>query len=117
MTYTVERLAPGSYDVLLDGVVIAALVRVVSGTEPSDAWQIELLDEVPQADRPAPFTSQGHTFRSRAAALASRNKANHPALRQRVGKLQQLYRDAYSGDRVLSTIAMNVLNDALIHLR
>ncbi|XYD12026.1 hypothetical protein R1A27_33335 (plasmid) [Methylobacterium sp. NMS12] len=69
MTYTVEQLAPGSYDVLLDGVVIAALVRVVSRTGPSDTWQIELLDEVPQAERPAPFTSQWHTFKSQAAAL------------------------------------------------
>ncbi|MEE7446556.1 hypothetical protein MRF4_01190 [Methylobacterium radiotolerans] len=69
MTYTVEQLAPGSYDVLLDGVVIAALVRVVSHTGPSDTWQVELLDELPQAERPAPFTSQWHTFKSHAAAL------------------------------------------------
>ena len=54
--------------------------------------------------------------RSAAAALAARNRANHPALRRRVGELQQLYRDAYSGDRVLATIAVNVLEDALSHL-
>jgi hypothetical protein len=69
MAYTVQQLAPGSYDVLLDGVVIAALVRVVSHTGPSDTWQTELLDEMPQAKRPAPFTSQWHTFKSRQAAL------------------------------------------------
>ena len=69
MAYTVQQLAPGSYDVLLDGVVIAALVRVVSHTGPSDMWQTELLDEMPQAERPAPFTSQWHTFKSHAAAL------------------------------------------------
>jgi hypothetical protein len=69
MAYTVEQLAPGSYDVLLDGVVIAALVRIVPHAEPSDTWQIELLDEMPPAERPAPFTSQWRTFKSRAAAL------------------------------------------------
>lgn len=69
MTYNIEQLAPGSYDVLLDGVVIAALVRIVSRSGPSDMWQIELLDEMPPAARPGPFTSQWHTFKSRAAAL------------------------------------------------
>ena len=69
MTYTVEQLAPGSYDVLLDGVAIAALVRIVPRSGPSDTWQIELLKEMLPAARPAPFTSQWHTFRSRAAAL------------------------------------------------
>ena len=83
MTYTVEQLAPGSYDVLLYPVVTAALVRVVSGTEPSDAWQIKLLAAVPQADRPAPFTSQGHTFRSRAAALEWLGTGERPGDRTR----------------------------------
>jgi hypothetical protein len=69
MAYTVEQLAPGSYDVLLDGVVIAALVRVVSRSGPSDMWQIELLDEMAADQRPAPFTSQWRTFNSRPAAL------------------------------------------------
>jgi hypothetical protein len=69
VTYTVEQLAPGSYDVLLDGVVVAALVRIVARNGPSDTWQIELLDEMPPAERPAPFTSQWRTFKSLAAAL------------------------------------------------
>jgi len=69
VTYTVEQLAPGSYDVLRDGTAIAALVRVISRGEPSDMWQIELLDEMPASARPAPFTSQWHTFKSRSAAL------------------------------------------------
>lgn len=69
MTYTVEKLAPGSYDVLLDGVVIAALVRSVHRNGPGDAWQIELLDETLAAERPAPFTNQWHVFKSRPAAL------------------------------------------------
>ena len=69
MTYTVEQLAPGSYDVLRDGVVMAALVRLISSSGFSDMWQIELLDEMPAAQRPAPFTSQWRTFESRPAAL------------------------------------------------
>jgi len=69
VTYTVEQLAPGSFDVLLDGVVVAALVRIVARNEPSDTWQIELLHEMPPAERPEPFTSQWQTFKSRAAAL------------------------------------------------
>lgn len=69
MTYSVEQLAPGSYDVLLDGVVMAALVRSVDRGGSSDMWQIKLLDEMPAAQRPAPFTSQWRTFESRPAAL------------------------------------------------
>ncbi|MCJ2124772.1 hypothetical protein [Methylobacterium sp. J-077] len=69
MTYTVEQLAPGSYDVLLDGVVIAGLVRSVRRSGPSDTWQVELLDETPAVERPAPFAAQRHVFESRPAAL------------------------------------------------
>ena len=69
MTYTVEQLAPGSYDVLRDGAVMAALVRSVHRNGPSDTWQVELLDEIPPAERPAPFTAQRHVFKSRPAAL------------------------------------------------
>ncbi|MHC2109274.1 hypothetical protein [Methylobacterium sp. CM6246] len=69
MTYTVERLAPGSYDVLLDDVVVAALVRSVDRGSSNDMWQIELLDEMPADQRPAPFTSQWRTFESQSAAL------------------------------------------------
>lgn len=69
MAYTVEQLAPGSFDVLLDGTLIAALVRVVRREGLSDQWQIDLLDEAPPAERPAPFMDQSHIFRSRLAAL------------------------------------------------
>ena len=69
MTYTIERLAPGSYDVLLDGDLVAALVRVVEREGLSDQWQIDLLEEAPPADRPTPFVDQSHTFGSRLAAL------------------------------------------------
>ena len=55
--------------------------------------------------------------RAAQAAQAARGKANHAELRRRVGHLQQLYRNAYSGDPVLTTIAMNVLDEALGRLR
>lgn len=69
MTYTVEQLAPGSYDVLLDGVVIAGLLQSVHRSGPSDTWQVESLDEMPAAEGPAPFANQRHVFKSRPAAL------------------------------------------------
>ena len=69
MTYTVEQLAPGSYDVLRDGVVVASLVRNVHRSGPADTWSAELLDEMPAIKRPAPFTNQRHVFKSRPAAL------------------------------------------------
>ena len=69
MTYTVEQLALGSYDVLLDGVLMASLVRSVHRYGPGDTWQVELLDEIPAIERPAPFTDQRHIFKSHLAAL------------------------------------------------
>jgi hypothetical protein len=79
MAYTVEQLAPGSYDVLLDGVVIASLVRNVHRSGPADTWSAELLNEMPAIKRPAPFTNQRHVFKSRPAALEwlGIHEANH----------------------------------------
>jgi hypothetical protein len=37
MTYTLLRLAPGSYDVLLDGVVMASLVRSAEASRIPDS--------------------------------------------------------------------------------
>ena len=62
MTYTLSRLAPGSYDVLLDGVIVASLVR--SGSKDNVTWTAELLTDVPSWKRPAPFTEAEHTFSS-----------------------------------------------------
>ena len=67
MTYTVEQLAPGSYDVLLDGRLVAALVQGIDGQ--GAGWRIDLLDEMPLSERPLPFTGQIHTFPSQSAAL------------------------------------------------
>ena len=69
MTYTVEQLAPGSYDVLRDGTLVASLVRNVHRSGPADTWSAELLEEMPAIKRPAPFTNQRHVFKSRLAAL------------------------------------------------
>jgi hypothetical protein len=62
MPYTLSRLAPGSYDVLLDGVIIASLVR--SGTTSNATWTAELLMDVHPRRRPAPFTAAEHAFGS-----------------------------------------------------
>jgi hypothetical protein len=62
MPYTLSRLAPGSYDVLLDGVIIASLVR--SGDRHNPTWTAELLVDLPPEVRPAPFAETEHTFAS-----------------------------------------------------
>jgi hypothetical protein len=62
MPYTLSRLAPGSYDVLLDGVVVASLVR--SGTTSNATWVAELLVDVHPRRRPVPFTETEHAFGS-----------------------------------------------------
>lgn len=69
MTYTIRQLAPGSYDILLDGAPVASLVREVSYSDAVRGWLIELLKEASPAERPAPFTDQQHAFDTRAAAL------------------------------------------------
>jgi hypothetical protein len=62
MTYTLSRLAAGSYDVLLDGVIIASLVR--SGEASNATWTAELLKDLPSGKRPTPFMDAEHTFGS-----------------------------------------------------
>jgi hypothetical protein len=62
MPYTLVRLAPGSYDVLLNGVIVASLVR--SGDTHDATWTAKLLVDLPSDERPAPFTEIEHTFGS-----------------------------------------------------
>lgn len=69
MTYTVQQLAAGSYDVLFDGALVASLVREVDRSGVTREWLVDLLDETSPAERPAPFTAQQHIFGSRGAAL------------------------------------------------
>jgi hypothetical protein len=62
MTYKLSRLAPGSYDVVLNGIIIASLVR--SGETHNATWTAELLVDLPPEERPAPFTEPEHAFGS-----------------------------------------------------
>ena len=62
MAYTLSRLAPGSYDVALNGTIVASLVR--SGQTDDAIWTAELLEDLPQGERPQPFTELEHTFTS-----------------------------------------------------
>jgi len=62
VAYTLSRLAPGSYDVLLHGVIIASLVQ--SGRTDDATWTAELLLDLPPEERPAPFTELEHVFGS-----------------------------------------------------
>jgi hypothetical protein len=62
MPYTLLRLAPGSYDVLLNGVIVASLVR--SDDTHNATWTAELLVDLLSDERPAPFTEIEHTFSS-----------------------------------------------------
>ena len=62
MIYSLSRLAPGSYDVLLDGVIVASLVGC--GSSDNTKWTAELLADGPSWKRPAPFTAPEHSFSS-----------------------------------------------------
>ena len=60
MTYTLQRLAPGSFDLILDGKVVGSLVRDVSKDGYEGDWTAETLAESPPY--PAPFTQETHKF-------------------------------------------------------
>jgi len=62
MAYTLSRLALGSYDVLLNGVIIGSLVR--NGETDNATWTAELLEDVHPRRRPSPFTESEHSFGS-----------------------------------------------------
>jgi hypothetical protein len=62
MTYSLIQLAPGAYDLLLHGEVVGSVVRN-SSYQPY-TWTAELLEDVPPARRPAPFTKLEHGFAS-----------------------------------------------------
>ena len=44
MTYTLQRLAPGSYDLLLDGAIVDSVVRLVDSHGEARAWFAEPLE-------------------------------------------------------------------------
>jgi hypothetical protein len=62
MTYRLIQLAPGAYDLLLNGKVVGSVVRN-SSYQPY-IWTAELLEDLPPSPRPAPFTEVEHVFAS-----------------------------------------------------
>lgn len=68
MPYILERLAPGSYDVLLDGEAVASLVGDTDKRSMRTVWFAELLSDPAGTRRPAPFTKTVHRFDSLGAA-------------------------------------------------
>lgn len=66
MTYTLQRLAQGSFDLLLDGEVVGSIVREVSKDGYEGDWVVETLTESPPY--PAPFTAETHKFGTLKAA-------------------------------------------------
>ena len=79
MTYKLSRLAPGSYDVLLNGKIVASLVR--SGEKDYTTWTVELLTDLPPWKRPAPFTEPEHSFKSLEEAGAEFLNHGRPGVR------------------------------------
>lgn len=61
--YKLFRLAVGSYDVVLNGVIVASLVMNEAPGQPP-TWTAELLVDLPPEERPSPFTAQEHAFSS-----------------------------------------------------
>ena len=66
MLYTLHKLAPGSYDLKLDGDLIGGVVK--NGPRAA-TWTAELLEDVPSEALPAPFTKTEHTFPTLDAVL------------------------------------------------
>jgi hypothetical protein len=60
MPYTLVPLAPGIYDLVLDGKIIGSVVR--NETRQAVLWTAELLENLPCAKRPAPFSEIEHEF-------------------------------------------------------
>jgi hypothetical protein len=75
MSYQLVQLAPGAYDVVLNGEIIASVVRHASSTT---TWTAELLDDLPPPERPAPFTQIEHQFCSLEAV---RDWLGHPPVK------------------------------------
>jgi hypothetical protein len=72
MTYVLYKLAPGSYDLELEGELIGGVVSTVSPGETS--WIAELLDPVSAGKYPAPFSAPEHEFPTLEAAVRWRER-------------------------------------------
>jgi hypothetical protein len=59
MPYRLIQLAPGSYDIELDGKILASLVHLPGTRRRAGSWVAELLNE---GVRPTPFVSAEHEF-------------------------------------------------------
>jgi len=68
MPYRLLQLAPGSYDIELDGVIMGSLVRQPPSRRRPQKWVAELLADSPQ--RPPPFAAPEHEFPTFGDALA-----------------------------------------------
>ena len=64
MPYALHQLAPGSYDLLLDGRIVGDVVRDTSSAGQEGGWCVELLDNPPCSQMPAPFTEAEHRFKA-----------------------------------------------------
>ncbi|WP_262271860.1 hypothetical protein [Microvirga yunnanensis] len=63
MTYSLIQLAPGAYDLFLNGELMGSVVRTGTGSK-NTSWTAELLEDLPRGKRPAPFVEIEHTFPS-----------------------------------------------------
>jgi len=61
MTYSLVQLAPGAYDLLLNGKVMGSVVRAGQRST-NTTWTAELLEDLPPSRRPAPFQEIEHEF-------------------------------------------------------
>ena len=64
MTYELHRLAPGSYDLLLDGAIMGSVVREVTRDGDGRGWHVELLEDSSPEHRPHPFIKIEHRFKT-----------------------------------------------------
>ncbi|GJE52641.1 hypothetical protein GOFOIKOB_5714 [Methylobacterium tardum] len=60
MPYTLHRLAPGSYDLLLGAAIVGSVVREEAESGFVRGWYAELLSAAPPL--PSPFTQEAHRF-------------------------------------------------------
>jgi hypothetical protein len=69
MTYSLIQLAPGAYDLLLNGQVMVSVVRA-GHRSTNTTWTAELLEDLPRTKRPAPFKETEHDFATLEAVCA-----------------------------------------------
>lgn len=67
MPYTLHKLAPGSYDLKLDGALIGDVVK--NGPRAA-TWSAELLNDLPPEAMPPPFKQAEHRFPTFNAVLS-----------------------------------------------